>query len=711
MNAPALTTPADAPTRGVVPAPVLAIRLDRAQYAALVPIPAEQLAAFHGVPLDAQQKVERWRPIVGEVRHVAAVKCEGVREAFVRVAEEQTTGDFPVTPGQVKKLYYAVAAAMREGGVGNGWRGLLDARHLKRGFCALHPDFLDWWHDEVGMHQRNTARAYRSLLEKYHAGETIPGLPSPAERTARLPAGMSKKSLTRAYNMPSDAALKLARHGFADMKRALPTGPMDISEVRPLEYIVCDDVKLDFLVSVAGVKKPVKLRLIVMMDLCSRMILSIIVRPGIERADGTEDGLKLTDMKAAIAHLLRTWGVPEAYPMTLVCERGTAAVPDADKAALAEMSDGRIRVSDTSMIVGRVFDFADRSTGNSWGKAWLESNFNLLHNELQAVRGQVGRRYDLQPAEIHGRTLALRDVEWLAERLPGAQFTRPFLNIGEARQAITDALARMHARQDHKLLYFGEVGMWRAHESQAFLPEHELPEPMRAIAASLEWRSAKESPKMRFVRLLPLAGELIAIPESALQRLMDSRRRERWDGHAFTFELDRVKFTCIPSDQMRAVMVPKRHYILWFHPQQMEHIYVTRDLADGGGYVGEVTRYTAGKYGDVEDMQRYIAEGKRRMADVAQRVRQAGLARGRKGADDLHANAEAAERELANVQAASGEMVVIGPDGKAVRTTEAAGLAPITTARAEEARRKRDLPTTGDTLAQLAAMHPDQDDE
>ncbi len=695
-----------------------ATRLTREQYAALVPIPMAQYAAFHGLPIPAQQIVQRWRPIIGELRHyVAEHGSTGIRKAFERVAREHSTKDKSVAYGQVRKLYYAVKDRMelpgeKGGGTGNGWRALLDSRFIGKGAAALNPEFLEYWHGKVGDHQRNTARAFREFREEYLGGVSIPGLPPAAERTANLPPGLSEATLTRPCNMPSDAAKALARQGFAAMKRELPTGPMDISEVRPLEYIVCDDVEVDFLMSIAGIRKPVKLRLIVMMDLCSRMILSIIVRPGIERPDGTEDGLKLTDMKAAIAHLLRTWGVPANYPMTLVCERGTAAVPDADKAALAEMSDGRILVSDTSMIVGRVFEWGDRARGNSWGKAWLESSFNLLHNELQALRGQKGLSYERRPAELHGRALALRDVEWLAERLPGAHFKRPFVNIAEARHAILDALARMHARQDHSLLYFSEVQMWRAHRDDALKPEWELPENLRPVAGTLEWVPMMESPKMRFIRLLPEAGDLIAIPESALQRMMDTRRRERWDGHAFTFDADRTKFTCVPSEAMKVSMVPKRHYILWFHPQQMEHIYVTRDPADGGGYVGMVRRYTAGKYGEVEDAERYLAEQKRIQKTVVLGVKQAGIGRIRAAADELRENSLAAIEEIERAQ--SGEMVVTAPEASGGGTARAAGLLVMTAAvetHEREAKRLRMVDVVAQTLARTPRDRSDAGDQ
>ena len=54
------------------------------------------------------------------------------------------------------------------------------------------------------------------------------------------------------------------------------------------------------------------------------------------------------------------------------------------------------------MVVGQVFEFRDKATGNSWGKGWLESFFNGLHSELADLPGQKGRRYDLAPAELEG---------------------------------------------------------------------------------------------------------------------------------------------------------------------------------------------------------------------------------------------------------------------------------------------------------------------
>ena len=52
-----------------------------------------------------------------------------------------------------------------------------------------------------------------------------------------------------------------------------------------------DDVELDFLVTLPGSFTPVKLRMIVAFDLCSRRVLGYGIRPAVTRADGTEDGL------------------------------------------------------------------------------------------------------------------------------------------------------------------------------------------------------------------------------------------------------------------------------------------------------------------------------------------------------------------------------------------------------------------------------------
>lgn len=655
---------------------------------AKLPIPARDMHAFHGLPMSVQEIVEAQRDVFGELLAIHETKSEGIAAAFHRLAAVTQWSE-----GHIRTTFYEVLRI--------GWRALVNGRHMRKNYCARHPDFREWWHGLVLSHQRNSAQAHRAFSRKFFAGEIIPGVIPPAQRKGTLPQGLSWGNLL--HDLPPPEDLALARRGFAAMKADVLTGPLDISHIRALEYILFDDVELDFLVTVPGVMKPVKLRLIVAMDLCSRVVLGYIVRPAIEREDGTQDGLKLRDMKACVALLLRQWGVPMAYKMNLVCERGTAALPDAVKRALAEISDGQIVVHDTSMIVGQVFAWADRATGNSWGKAWLESSFNLLHNTLQALPGQKGRRYDLAPAELHGRKQQLATVNWIAERVPGVNFTRPFLDLREALTHLDDAFARIHIRQDHALGFFEAVMMWRITPEDAFRMDTELPENLRPVAATLDWKSFPESPLMRFRRLVPPDEERASIHASAFSRLMEEQKRVVFEKGGFKFDFQKTAYTYVPDPRDAVHLRDGQHFILWFHPQDMQSVYVTRDKPDLG-YVCCMARFTAGRYGDTEDAQSYIAEQKRKQAAIAQRVRQAGLPRLRADGAALAENNERAAAALDDMAAIESEAVTERP-GPAGGTVMSASVTAMSAGRERTASARcssRKLDAMGDAALEAA---------
>jgi hypothetical protein len=602
----------------------------------LIVVPTEDISTFDRLPEKAKKSVAFWRPLV----NACFASKEPVTHALKSVAESHGIA-FPT----LRKKYYAAKK--------RGWRGLVNGRLVSHNKVSVAPEFLPYWHGLVLANQRDTKRAFSRFVTAYHRGDAIPGLPPAGERLAKLPRGYGQRNLIRPKYLPPKASIAMARQGIAAARAHLPHGPQDISHIRPLEYVLFDDVELDFLIVVPESPTPVKLRLIVAMDLCSRVILGYGVRPALLRADGVEDGLKLRDMKAVVARLLRTWGCPVAYQMHLICERGTAALPDAAKTALAEISGGMIVVHDTSMVVGQVFEFKDRATGNSWGKAWLESFFGSLHSELQDLPGQKGRRYDLAPAELHGRKQELAQLVRAGKRLPlelRLAFRLPFMTPAEALQELDNAFARLHARRDHNLLCFERAALWRLQPSDAPRPLAELPDFLLDQSERLLWdNSQMESPMERFQRRLPDSGERSAVADCALQRLMEEQKRVRFMDLQFAFERERTDYIYLPPDALLPHLTEGEHYLLWFHPQEMSVVYVTRDRPHLG-YVGKLTRFTAGRRGELEDAKAYLREKHRLFAHAQSKAQGPAIDRLRRRGDDLSANTEVINAHLRTLE-------------------------------------------------------------
>ncbi len=613
-----------------------------------ITIPAQDIAIYHRLPRPVQEDVDLWRRIVNEVLASKLRICEAL---------ETIAAARGISYATLRTKYYAAQKS--------GWRGLVNGKKLGDNKASVHPLFLGYWHGLVMANKRNTKKAFSRFVADYHKGEPIPGLPSADERPAALPRGYGPRNLTRPKYLPPKASLDMSRQGVAAARTHLPHGPQDISHIRPLEYVVFDDVELDFLIVVPECPTPVKLRLIVAMDLCSRVILGYGVRPAITRPDGVEDGLKLRDMKMVVARLLKTWGFPTDYVMHLICERGTAHLPEAAKLALAEITGGQIKVHDTSMVVGQVFEFKDKATGNSWGKAWLESFFGSLHAELAELPGQKGRRYDLAPAELDGRRKELAVLVKAGKRLPmhlRQQFHWPFKTHAEAVQELDLALARLHARRDHGLLCFDRVALWRMTESDAPRPECELPEILMDRVHQLLWDSSQmESPMERFRRLLPDSSARQEVADCSLQRLMEEQRRVRFADLQFAFELQRTDYIYLPPDAMLPLLTEGDYFLLWFHPAEMGTVYVTRDRPHLG-YVGKLTRFTAGRRGELEDAKAYLREKHRLFSYAATKAQGPAIDRITRRGDDLAANTEL----LRSVESLEIEVDVVRPDGSVV---------------------------------------------
>src|SRR6185369_3839467 len=126
--------------------------------------------------------------------------------------------------------------------------------------------------------------------------------------------------------------------------------------LRPLELVMFDDVRTDFKILAPGCASPVEVNVLVAMDVATGMILRFGLRPAIQREENegelSKDKLKLRDMKALIAGILTTHGVPKNYTTTYVVENATAAIKEGTALALSELSCQRIHVSRTMMING-----------------------------------------------------------------------------------------------------------------------------------------------------------------------------------------------------------------------------------------------------------------------------------------------------------------------------------------------------------------------
>jgi hypothetical protein len=592
-------------------------------------------------------------------------------------------GAHAMSASRLRVLYYLWKRA------GKNWRVLVDHSRESGACRLLAKDFVPYWQSLCEDSQRVTASAIVRLKDRWMQGENIPGygtwvewfqltypgIPLPTACPG-YPEAWSPRNLYR--YAPKKTALRLARHGAAAALEELPDIQSDLSTLRPLEVIVFDDVEFDFLIVCPPYPKAVKLRALVAMDLATRMILRFGLRPALPRDDGTEAGLILADMRALVAGIFSTYGVPP-WRCLLLTEHATAAINDGTALALEQFSGGLVGVRRTALLGGKpiqIGGFADRSGGNPRGKTWLEATFNLVHNRLDHVPGQKGRRYDAAPAELHGRQAEARRLLALVGDLPphlAKALLLPFKSLEEARVIITDCFNRMVRRHDHVLQGFAQTLRWRFSEIEPWRTEPELMQAAQQIPDIYDRAIIErlpESPLQRWERLT--AGvQFNRFPEAILSRFLDEHDK---------VIVEHGECVIRRKDRRYAVRagqpIPDGKYLAHWDPQAPEAIHLLNHL---GGYVGSMTlkaRLTRGAEQDLQVLSERIAEKQHHLKTL---TRDYNL----RHRDRIAANLAVTENNLEVLQQAVA--IDIAPQAAAV----GAVMAEVTAHKAEHATRAR----------------------
>jgi hypothetical protein len=528
------------------------------------------------------------------------------------------------------------------------WRTLIDKRLLRTKATKLPVEFVEFWRGMASTNMRKCKPAFRKLVNMWRAGEDIPGygtwrtywahfmnLDGVTKCPEDLPEGWSYENLMRLK--PDRADLSLARYGIAATRHMLPHVIGTRENMRPLEYIAFDDVELDFLVLVPGVERPCKLRAIICKDVATDAWLRYVLRPAILREDGVQDGLKLKDMKRLCLELLVHFGYPVDYVSHWIVERGTATLPEADIAALHQISAGMIKVHETSMITGKIMlgGYADKSVGNSWGKAWIESGFNRVHNELAALPGQKGRRYDLAPAELEERKKAAVALIRAGRALPvdlRVLLRLPFPSIVDAHTQLRDALMRINLDRDHKCEGFAHLTEWRLAEEDPWKPYEKLLELPPEIVPHVMTSQRLETRMERWARLTH-GMKFQKMPEEVAPRWMDDHRLVKVEKYQIKFQHEGR--TLVYFDRDSALLIEGAQYLAYYNPFDLDAIYLTNL---DGAYRGKLPRVHAVQRGDQEALEKRLADTRHVLNERLAAVRSRAVAQDEQALADMEAN-------------------------------------------------------------------------
>jgi len=517
------------------------------------------------------------------------------------------------------------------------WHVLVDgarlkARHGMKRAKGLSREFVEYWRSLCDENGRKFRPAYRKLLRKWQAGEVVPGygtwvdwfmeicpdVPTPMLCPPDLPRGWGRRNLMR--YVPDRTETMITRRGITAARNTLPTLIGTRKGLRFLEVVVLDDWRSDFRVN-AGGSSPCMVNGVVALDVASAMSLRFGLRPALARDDDTLAGIKRRDVKNLVAGILMMHGYPLDYVCTIIVERGTATISEADAAAIEEVTGGQVRVRYTSMFSAELFGFDERPMGNYLGKAWLESYFNLVHNEAADIPGQMGARYEVQPGNLHGQIREAEGLVKAGEALPPElrrEVRYPFRTLEEARGDLEQVFRRLNHRRDHELEGFEEVLEWREERLKQWRPGHELVGVPEAVLSNVETRTRLETPYERAARLKN-GVRFERLHKSALPRLLEEHRRMRVEKIGeVSCKIDGKKHVWRDLDS--PWLQNGAEYLAYYDRQDLRWLHLT----DGdGAYCTSVPHVKAVRRDDAEAVSAAIKEKRallnRKVAAVAKR--------------------------------------------------------------------------------------------
>ena len=375
---------------------------------------------------------------------------------------------------------------------------------------TITPDVLARWRkDDITNDKRGMAESWKRIIrdlcegkpvedagtwrDVFHAENPFRDLPDRCPYSlTRPPSGWSLSSFTR--HKVSKVIKAIAQKGSFEAWKHLPEVRIDLTTLKPFEWLVVDDHRLDFKVYVdvpgRGVQL-VELWGLFVMDVSTRMIVSFALKPRVMREDGTFMAFEHRDMQHLIAHVLCTYGIPTDYDQTWIVENAAAAVSTECENLVNFLSSGRVKIKRTGIQVGdmTLSGFPER-WGNYRGKRWLEVWFAALDIVCGGVKGQMGSDYWSKPGSFDARqAFGNRLAKLLDKCTPEmrAKLELPFEWAGEAHWLVSDAIELLNHRTDHRLEGFEEIRFFAFDPSSAMIPLH----PQLAILHGCEKQLAR----------------------------------------------------------------------------------------------------------------------------------------------------------------------------------------------------------------------------
>jgi hypothetical protein len=483
---------------------------------------------------------------------------------------------------------------------------------------GLSDTFLDYVAKRAGEFKRGDTmeQAILSIHRQWITGRTQHGIAEPVAGYEVLPDGRRWEDRQRAV-LPdgwhstnirqqikkrakfTKAVKAMLHQGCAAARAYTPNVHStrdDGTPLRFMELVQFDDVRCDFRVMDTESGQVNDLWLLIARDVATGMLLGFGMRPARARDDGSQEHLKLQDMKQLCGWLLETFGLPP-YQMTWVLENGTATLGEAVRAALREMvGEDRIKFEMAQMIGGKSsMGYWEKAVGNSKAKAMLECLNRLMHMMASYFPGQIGLNYSKVPAELRDREREAVEIWSGARPSDRAELRYPFYTIPQARTGLFEIFTLQNRRWTHKMEGFKEIAEWYDAAADQWKPAQSAPADMTGVRT----RRRKETPLERAAWLLapyknnfqPVSPEILtAFYEHTQRTVVVSDKGQvqiMVDGKTFRFSPPAPAFA----------LPPETKCLGYFNPDDPRFL----TLTDGrGGVLGTWARVGLVKHGDTE---------------------------------------------------------------------------------------------------------------
>lgn len=401
--------------------------------------------------------------------------------------------------------------------------------------CSVPDEFCAYLSARVESNKRVASVELDAVVAEWRAGKPIPGIGSwcdswraeypgeavpeycPTWYTAR---GLSVRNLRR--KLGGRAQTLLARRGYFAAHGSLPQLRFDYRSLRPLELVIFDDVKLDWLVSMPGQTRGCEFWLLVARDAATRMYLDWVSLVAVPDDEGRKQSLLEEHMRILAGQLLLKYGIPTGYRSTWIVENAKATLRADDRALLANLTGNAVEVRLTRMVDRELPGGWDERHGTPWGpKALIESSFRALHDHGGALPGQTGSLQVLnKPADLEAMQKEQAELCRELEGLPAevvARIRSPFMTHAEAIDTVAALFGKLNARHNHQLQGFEKMQLWRFPEDLDWRPLDELRRYARTdVARAIFHPGRLESPIERLERLLKASPGFSPVPEDTL---------------------------------------------------------------------------------------------------------------------------------------------------------------------------------------------------